>query len=286
MAVGCFCPVYFLNQPRSNNSAKFVVFPQRTGRFIRLDQRTRSALSRHHDRHCTHPLQRGLVHYIWMHVLSVRGGHHRFEAHGPIAAHHSGGWGGGVCRDHQSLGGRERVAAIGKWWGHRSSGLRMARQWSRGGRRDHCVAVSSTLGWCVSGGANSGGEGLASVSVVVNVGVGVITGFRVVPVAAVVSVCGRQCVVLRGRSVCMESLHWWRSLGRKIVLSVEKKTAVLDVYLWVTLYGTHILVLIHLCENFHTFITQLLTLGIPTNPLIPTTILTSKFSSLKMWGPM
>lgn len=60
------------------------------------------------------------------------------------------------------------------------------------------MAMSSTLGWCVSGGANSGGEGLASVSIVVNVGVSVITGFRVMPVAAVVSVCGRQCVVLRG----------------------------------------------------------------------------------------
>lgn len=58
------------------------------------------------------------------------------------------------------------------------------------------MALSSSLGWRVSGCADSGGEGLASVSIVVNVGVGVITGFWVVPVAAVVSVCGRQRVVL------------------------------------------------------------------------------------------
>lgn len=72
----------------------------------------------------------------------------------------------------------------------------MARQRCRGWRWDHRVAVSSGLGWRVSGRADSGGEGLASVSVVVNVGVGVITGFWVVPVAAVVRVCGSQRVVL------------------------------------------------------------------------------------------
>lgn len=43
---------------------------------------------------------------------------------------------------------------------------------------------------------SSGGEGLTSVSVVAGVGVGVVVGFGVVPVAAVVGVGGRQRVVL------------------------------------------------------------------------------------------
>lgn len=72
----------------------------------------------------------------------------------------------------------------------------MARQRSRGWRGPRRVAVSSRWAWGVSGRADGGGEGLASVPVVVDVGVGVVAGFRVVPVAAVVSVCGCQRVVL------------------------------------------------------------------------------------------
>ncbi len=49
----------------------------------------------------------------------------------------------------------------------------------------------------VSVGAVSGGrEGLASISVVACVGVGVIVGFGVVPVAAVVGVGRRQRIIL------------------------------------------------------------------------------------------
>lgn len=43
---------------------------------------------------------------------------------------------------------------------------------------------------------SSGGEGLASVSVVARVGVGVVVGLGVVPVAAVVCVGGCQRVIL------------------------------------------------------------------------------------------
>lgn len=120
--------------------------------------------------------------------------------------------------------------------------------------------MSSRWAWGVSGRTDSGGKGLASVPVVVDVGVGVVTGFRVVPVAAVVSVRGCQCVVLRGGSICVESLHRRRSFGGKIVLSVKKKKIfMLDVRIcdgYVTLSYTylnpHILAL-HFClfENFH-----------------------------------
>lgn len=59
------------------------------------------------------------------------------------------------------------------------------------------MAVSCVLGLRVSVSAvGSGGEGLARVSVVAGVGVGVIVGFGVVPVAAVVRVGGCQRVVL------------------------------------------------------------------------------------------
>lgn len=59
------------------------------------------------------------------------------------------------------------------------------------------MAVSCVLGLtvCMSTVSRSG-EGLASISVVARVGVGVVVGFGVVPVAAVVGVGGRQRVVL------------------------------------------------------------------------------------------
>lgn len=54
------------------------------------------------------------------------------------------------------------------------------------------------------GGARAAGEGLPRVAVVARVGVGVVVGFGVVPVAAVVGVGGRERVVLRGRGVGLE----------------------------------------------------------------------------------
>lgn len=56
------------------------------------------------------------------------------------------------------------------------------------------------------GTVSSSREGLPSVSVVASVGVGIIVGFGVVPVAAVVSVGRREGVIFRGRGVCMKGL--------------------------------------------------------------------------------
>lgn len=56
------------------------------------------------------------------------------------------------------------------------------------------VTVGSVGSVCGSDG--SGCEGLTGVPVVARVGVGVVVGFRVVPVATVVRVCRSQCVVL------------------------------------------------------------------------------------------
>lgn len=131
-------------------------------------------------------------------MLSVRGRHHRFEAHRAVAAHHGGRGRGRVRGDHQSLRWRERMAAIGKRYRCRCCGLRVAGQRGRARRWGHCtVTVSCVLGLTVSVRAmGSSGEGLASVSIVACVGVGVIVGFGVVPVAAVVGVGRRQRVVL------------------------------------------------------------------------------------------
>lgn len=189
------------------------------------DQRACSALSRHHDRHCPHPFQCGLAHSVGVCVLPMCGRHHRFEAHRAIAAHHGGrGW-GRVCCDHQSLGRWERVAAIGKWCCCCCCGLRMAGQWCWAGCCDHrTVAVSCILGLSVPVCAmGSSGEGLTCVSIVASVGVGVIVGFGVVPVTAVVCVGRCQCIVLWGWGVCVESLHWWWSLRRKVILSEISK---------------------------------------------------------------
>lgn len=96
-------------------------------------------------------------------LLSVRHGWHcggrRAEAQRAVTAGHDGRRGGGVCGDHQSLGRRQGVAA---------------------------VSVRSV----------SGAEGLPRVAVVARVGAGVVVGFGVLPVAAVVGVGGRQRVVL------------------------------------------------------------------------------------------
>lgn len=131
-------------------------------------------------------------------MLPVCGRHHRFEAHRAVAAHHGGRGRGRVCGYHQSLGWRERVAAVGERCRRCRRGLRMAGQWGRAWRRDHCtVAVSCVLGLSVSMCTmSSRGEGLASVPVVACVRVGIIVGFGVVPVSAVVGVGGRQRVVL------------------------------------------------------------------------------------------
>lgn len=133
-------------------------------------------------------------------MLAVCGRHHRFEAHRAVAAHHGGRGRGRVCGDHQSLGWRERVAAVGERCRRRRRrrGLRVAGQWGCARRCDHrTVAMSRVLGLSVSVCAmGRGGEGLARVAIVARVGVGVIVGFGVVPVAAVVGVGGRQRVVL------------------------------------------------------------------------------------------
>lgn len=127
-------------------------------------------------------------------MLPVGGRHHRLEAHSAVAAHHGGRGGGRVCGHHQSLGWRECVAAVRK----RCRCCGLTGQGRRARCRDHgTVAVSCVLGLCVSGcTVGRGGEGLACVSVVASVGVGVVVGFGVVPVAAVVGVGGCQCVVL------------------------------------------------------------------------------------------
>lgn len=132
-------------------------------------------------------------------MLPVCGRHHRFEAHGAVAAHYGGRRGGRVRRDNQSLGRRERVAAVGKRRRRRRRrGRRVAGQRRRAGCRDHrVVTVSCVLGLRVPVSAvGGGGEGLTRVSVVAGVGVGVVVGFGVVPVAAVVRVGGRERVVL------------------------------------------------------------------------------------------
>lgn len=49
---------------------------------------------------------------------------------------------------------------------------------------------------CVSRGVRAAGEGLPRVAVVARVGVGVVVGFGIVPVAAVVGVGGCQRVIL------------------------------------------------------------------------------------------
>lgn len=132
-------------------------------------------------------------------MLAVCGRHHWFEAHRAVAAHHGGRGGGRVCSDHQSLRWRERVAAVGeRCCRRRRRGRRVAGQWGCAWRCNHrIVAMSCVLGLSVSVCAmGSGGEGLARVPIVARVGVGVIVGFGVVPVAAVVGVGGRQRVVL------------------------------------------------------------------------------------------
>lgn len=90
------------------------------------------------------------------------------KAQRAVTAGHDGRRGGGVCGDHQSLGRRQGVAPVGV-----------------GGSRGR-----------VSRRVRASGEGLPRVTVVARVGVGVIVGFGVVPVAAVVGVGGRQRVVL------------------------------------------------------------------------------------------
>lgn len=97
-----------------------------------------------------------------------RGGDGRAEAQRAVTAGHDGRRGGGVCGDHQSLGRRQGVAAVGV-----------------GGPRGR-----------VSRRGRAAGEGLPRVAVVARVGVGVVVGFGIVPVAAVVGVGGRQSVVL------------------------------------------------------------------------------------------
>lgn len=142
-------------------------------------------------------------------MLPVRGRHHWLEAHRAIAAHHGGRGRGRVCGDHQSLGWWECVAAIGKRCGRCCCGRRMAGQWGGAWRCDRrAVAVWSVLGLSVPMCStcsmrsmrfmwgSSSGEGLASVSIVASVGVGVIVGFGVVPVPTVVCIGRRQSVIL------------------------------------------------------------------------------------------
>lgn len=58
------------------------------------------------------------------------------------------------------------------------------------------MTVTGILGLSVCTTMSSGGEALASVSIVACIGVGVIVGFGIVPVAAVVGVGRRKRVVL------------------------------------------------------------------------------------------
>lgn len=143
-------------------------------------------------------------------MLAVRGSRRRrrwrFEADGAVTADHGGRRGRRVRGDHQGLGRREGVAAVGE---------------RRRGRRRRTVRVSGERG-------GAGGHaprrravtvvGVAGVAVVAGVGVGVVVGFGVVPVAAVVGVGGRQRVVLRRRGVGVEGLDRRRPLGREVVL--------------------------------------------------------------------
>lgn len=146
-----------------------------------LDQRTCSALSRNHDGHSAHALQRRLAHGVRVraarsvHVGGARSwwgrGWRRSLTQRAIAARYNGRRIGG---DHQSFGGWESVASI-------------------------CIGSASS--------SPSPSPSCEALPVVASEGVGVIAGFGVVPVAAVVGVGGGERVVLRGRGICLERLH-------------------------------------------------------------------------------
>lgn len=192
------------------------------------DQRACPALGRHHDRHRSHPLQRGLAHGVWVRVLPVCGRHHWLEAHRAIAAHHGRrGW-GRVCGDHESLWWWECVAAICKWSCCCCCGLSVTGQWCWAWSCDVPCILGLSVSMCTVG---SSGEGLACVSIVASVRVGVIVRFWVVPVAAVVGVRRGKCVVLWGGGICMESLHRWWPFRRKVIFSVEDDTKEISVWL-------------------------------------------------------
>lgn len=158
-----------------------------------LDQRTRPALSGNHDGHGAHALQHCLAHCVRMcaarHVCG--GGARRRWGCGwwssmtqrTVAARHNGRRIGG---DHQSLGSWESVPTV-------------------------CVGSAHS--------PTSPAPSCEALPIVASVGVGVVAGFGVVPVTAVVGVGGGERVVLRGRGVRLERLHRRRPLWRKIVLS-------------------------------------------------------------------